>query len=559
MSSGERQLIVNPLERAVSGDIVRAQSFIAAATNEVLRALLDTGAGLDDVQAGALSNPTLSSTSPASAEVFTGLLFQPTGTSVASVITAGTIGLYDPDTTPSTDDSQWKLIQDAGTSALTLTANVSGQLRVDVVECARVQPDAIVETDSRDVFNTVTGIFQAATVTKVSAAQLQYRIRLGTAGSGFPGTATGWVPLAVVSVPSATTTWDTTTIWDVRPLLEDRLFSLTTATRDLPLVNRCLAQVDALNFGGQSRLSGNIEAQLGNRRVGGMIRPSTPATASGDSTFYVDLDDVANQSDTAGDTGFNYVYLCTPLQLPRWARYQVGPGNRQPMSPRGLLLSSANPPDLVYGTPHVALKLPPCLQDSGSTFEIPTASCICVLARIGNSSDGSGGLIATGGVHWSNATTPVNSASISTRFGTWTLTPGTDFPAHARAVRMQITIVYTISGGSLTSYNIPPPTFGIRPEGDGNFVVVTPDGVPYVYGPTGPTYSNTQTITTIAVVRIPLCQYYGLLGQPGLSTPGDAATFNLHLTTNPMATGAGTLALTSASFTVQGWELLDAD
>jgi hypothetical protein len=573
MSSGEKILQVSPLERAVSADIIRAQSFIGAALNEMLRALGDTGQGFDDVNAGGLYLPNGSAGDPSSALVFAGLLLQPTGGSVASNVTGGTLGIYDPDATPSADDSQYKLITSSGTGALTLTPNSSGHLRIDVLECARVQPDAVVETDSRDVFNTTTGLFAAATVNKVTQSQLQFRIRLGTPSSGYPNNATGWLPLAVLSVPNGTTVWDTVTIWDVRPLAEDLAFGLSNVKKDLPRVTRCVAQVDT-SGGTTSVLSGVVEGVLSGRRIGGMLRSSClPPASDSDSNFYADIDNAQNQSagGSIGTTGFNYVYLCAPFGLPRWARYTIGPNGRVPRSPRGILVASAQVPDLVYGTPHSNLILPPALQNGTNTAFCTESAAVCVLARIGTSGGSHlGSLVATGRKHWSGGFTATNDAVIATvsagnlYTATFTLTPGTDFPAHARAVYLNLNLAYGVSGGTLSSFAISPPAVAIGatsgtvfPPGNSTTAWV-PEGMPSLSGAEGPTYSNSQTIPLNGVVRIPAYNFYDE-GIPGSATPGDSSTFALVLTASMVTTGAGALALTGANFNVVGWELSDAD
>lgn len=571
MSSGEKQLQVNPLERAMSIDIVRAQSFLGQALNEMLRALVDTGQGLDDVAAGGQFSPNASAGTPSSALIFSGFLLSVTGGSTASAVGPGTLGIYDPDATPSGDDSQYKLITASVSSGtLNLTANASGSLRIDVVECSRVQPDVIIETDSRDVFNTTTGLFAAATVNKVSQAQLQFRIRLGTPGGGFPGSVAGWLPLAVASVPTGTTVWDTVTIWDVRPLAEDLAFNMTSASRDLPLITRCMAQINTTGTGGQSICSGVIEAELGGRRVGGMLRScSNNAAVTADSApFYVDLDDAQNRSASGaiGTTGFNYVYLATPFGLPRWARYTAGPTGRVPKSPRGLVIASAAAPDLVYGTPHAALSLPPCLQNSGNTATCATTMAMCVLARLGTSGGSTyqgvtaGGLSASGGKHWSAGTgTPTNNASISGGDAFFTLTPGVDFPAHARAIVVNMFVSYTVSGGTLSTIQIGQPLFRIA-DSTGPVVTLTPEGTTSLVGPaTSGTYSNSQVIPVQMSVRIPVFNLYGTNSAPGSTTPGDSTAFTLAMFPNAAGTGAGTIAMTAAYLNVIGWELSEND
>jgi hypothetical protein len=570
MSSGEKQLVVNPLERAVSVDIIRAQSFIGQAMNEMLRALLDTKQGTDDVSAGGLYSPNTTAGTPSSALIFAGLLFQVTGGSTACSVGPGTLGIFDPDATPSGDDSQYKLITvPIGSPTLNLTPNSSGSLRIDVIECARLQPDAIIETDSRDVFNTTTGLFAAATVNKVSQAQLQFRIRLGTPGSAYPGNANGWLPIAVVSVPTGTTVWDTCTIWDVRPLAEDLAFNMTQTTKDLPALTRVSAMITA--SGGLSQTVGVVEAVLDGRRIGGLLRSSSNAAAlSGDATYALDIDDAQNQSvgQTPSATAFNYLYLALPYGLPRWARYTVGPTGRLPRSPRGILIASSIAPDLEYGTPTANLHLIPSLQDSANgQHVIPglPATATCILARFGTSGGTAyGGLIARGGRHWAAISnvpsigTPTNTASMSGGNAQFTYTPGTDFPAHARAMLVRITLTYTISGGTLNEFVIGQPIFQVGATTATGVMNVIPEGGPSLVGPVGPTYSA-QTIVLTGVVRIPVFSWYGLAGTPGITTPGDAETFGVTVIPTVSSSGAGTLALTAGASVTVGWETSEND
>jgi hypothetical protein len=567
MSSGNKEIVMNPLERAVSTDINRAQNFQGAMLSELFRALISTSAGTDDVQAGAQWNQRTSQGNPAWAQVISGFLFAPTGGTTGSSISAGTAFFYDPDATPSADDSQYKLIEDPGTnSTLTtsigLTANSSGSLRIDVLECARVQPDSILESDSRDVFNTVTGLFSAATVNKVSQAQLQYRIRLGTAGSGFPGTAQGWMPICVMSVPTGTSLWDTVTIWDVRPLMVERLFSLTDATRDLPAVTRCMAQIDSSGFT-SSFLTGVIEAQLGNRRVGGSLRPSTPQTfGTGADSENIALEDPQNQSASGSisTAGLNYVYICTPFGLPGWRKYTLGPNGRTPRSPRGIIFNSSTPPNLAYGTPSVALSLPPCLQATGNTAT--DLNAVCVLTRIGTHSGvrGVSSLVASGGIHMSLPTTAPNTGSISGTTVTFTLVAGTDFPPHARAIYVQLTT--QISWGSTVTFvSVDAGTVSIAPTTsslDAITTVQTPRFQVYAPQVTGTTYAAAVITAFTTSVRLPLPSQYQLQGVPGTTPPGATVSIYAIWALN-IALSSGTAALLNPTLNVQGWELLDAD
>jgi hypothetical protein len=579
MSSGDKNLVMNPLERALSTDINRLQAFIQSALSETLRALLDTGVGTDDVAAGGQYLPNTAAGSPSSSQIFSGLLFVPVGSSVAASVGPGVIGLYDPDSTPSTDDSQWKLVVDPGTvtNTLTLTPNSSGALRIDVVECSRVQPDTILETDSRDVYVPSSATFTTIAVNKVAQAQMQYRIRTGTAGGGFPGTATGWTVLAVLSVPSGTTVWDTVTIWDTRPLMEDRLYSLTRASRDVPIVTRCTAVIDAASTSSKSILTGQIEAQILDRRYGGTLLSSCPQGTGGGvgseaDSLFIDLDDAQNRSATGSfsTSGMNYVYVSAPFGLPRWAKYTAGPAQRVPRSPRGVFVASPLSPDSAYGTPHGgSLTLPPCLQNSGYTAVDTTTwppRSVCVLARVGTSaSSPKSGLIARGGVHSSNSYVSANNATPLATSVLWTITPAVDFPANARAVTLSLSATLLLGGTTVTAFTVTGGSIQIQNSITGvTIATINLEGLNLASGPslTSGGYTTGQTFPVGLTVRIPILDYFETVGTPGVSTPGNGVGLFVLWTPLFSVTGTGTPSIEfytapgSAQLQVTQWELI---
>jgi hypothetical protein len=128
------------------------------------------------------------------------------------------------------------------------------------------------------------------------------------------------------------------------------------------------------------------------------------------------------------------------------------------------------------------------------------------------------------------------------------LVAGTDFPPHARSVDVLITAVVSLSsagiqqgflgvgnpGGSLSSSDAAYPTF-----------VWLNTNIP----------SQTGSVTLNFKARIPIANYYEILGVPGTTPPGATGTSNVFW--QPGFTGSG--SVTSASLTVAGWELLDAD
>jgi hypothetical protein len=452
MSSGDRQLVLNPLERALSTDVNRTQSFIGCALSEALRALLDTYAGTDDVDAGGAYIPNTAQGTPLTTEILSGLLFVPAVGSAASVVTPGVACVYDPDTVPSTDDSQYKLVEDPGSStlvnaSLALTPNPagSGGTRIDIVECARVQPDNVVETDSRDVFDTVAGLFTAATLIKVTTAQFQYRIRTGLPGGGMPAFTQGWCPIAVASVPVSTTTWDACTLWDVRPLVSDRIFGTAPLNIDLPRRTKQLWSQYSNALFGTYQANGIIEVDYLQRRLGGQLRRGSPGTDQGQA--YVDFSDPANQEfgiSLANVTpGLVYVYLLKPFDLPRWARYtDAAAGARVPRSPRGIPLLTKAPPHHVYGTPIRAIVLPTAFGfDGASTTEavcVGATTCLTGTVLPAVTSDG-----------WCSPLAPVAAVSgtIAPPAGTGVaqLQENVHFPAGATRLRIALTAQMQIS------------------------------------------------------------------------------------------------------------------
>jgi len=292
------------------------------------------------------------------------------------------------------------------------------------------------------------------------------------------------------------------------------------------------------------------------------MRPSTPAGTGGGvgtnaDSFFVDLDDTQNRSATGaiGTSGFNFVYLCTPFGLPRWAKYTKGPSGRQPRSPRGLVIASAQAPNVGYGTPGTALILPPCLQNGGNTAS--DLQAVAVLARMGTSASGvPGSLIATGGRHSANNITAGNAGSIGAGppAWSWTLTAGTDFPQGARAVYVVVDYSFTIAAGGAQ--------FFIHP----GFMNVAP-----FLGASVASFATSQseliTLPTVSggniaagsffghfTCRVPLTMGYELLSNPP-TPPGTAQIVGI----NWLPTQQATVTYTAASLTIREWEMLDAD
>ena len=246
--SGGKRLRINTLERSVSTDYNRGWAFNAAHLSDALHYLFSgTGGNVDRGGGSEVLTSVLGPIgTPLEAVVFGGLMVTASVGANQLGVTPGAALLVDPDgltgsseaTDQSADDAVAKLVVDnsgilAGSGTLVLTSNTSGSIRVDVVECRR--KPGIIETSSRDIFDEDTGAFDPALVTKVDGAKsFEFRIRLGTPGSGFPGSVQGWLPLCVIGVPNGATTFDLCTLYDVRPLATDRVTQKVQSYGDAP-------------------------------------------------------------------------------------------------------------------------------------------------------------------------------------------------------------------------------------------------------------------------------------------------------------------------------------
>jgi hypothetical protein len=169
--SGHKKLINNTREKLVSTDFNRMQSFIAARRSNWLRYWIDVFKRQDELGGDIIETPTDSVGTPVLADIYGGLTVIPQEGTLNLHVVAGVVGMLDPDASPDDDDSPYKLIYDPGIDtdgALQMTANSSGSIRIDVIECERV--DTVIESDNRDVYDPPTGAFSALPVDKVSRA-----------------------------------------------------------------------------------------------------------------------------------------------------------------------------------------------------------------------------------------------------------------------------------------------------------------------------------------------------------------------------------------------------
>jgi len=441
--SGFQRLIYSFRERLVSDDFNRALQFLAAQEVELLRRL-HTSLARDD-EAEGVTSPASALANPLRAIIFEGIRARPEKATTNLFVEAGALLAVSPHADPHPADSPARLILDPGVqvaATLTLTAG-GGGTRIDVVECQVA--DLVTEADNRDIFDPSTGLFSPVLVSKVARGSLAYRIRLGVAGAGFPGTDSGWLPIAVCSVPAAAVTWDDVTVWDVRPLLAD----LAKPPHIVTGWNGIRRQhASAIDQAGEWHARGIVDAELAGWDVGGNLAP----TESGAVSLRLD----AAATPNVQEPGFAavasrpwYLYLAQPFGLPRWAQYTpaTDPGLRRPRSPRGVPIFSQKTPTGLSGTPSSALSLPTATGLGGTT-----SSAVVALAGAFGAGSVFCGMV-TGRNGMMRVITPGISVAPSAGAGTASVTyplvqPA--IPANATSVRLRITTVIADLAGDHT-------------------------------------------------------------------------------------------------------------
>jgi hypothetical protein len=425
---GATQVFYNTRERLVSTDHNREQAKEAQTLAEVLRFLFDARSDLD-VPAGGVEVMGTGLESSLRGTVINGLRVRPEIGGVSLFIEPGVALLVD-NSAPGVDDSKMAFVTDPGQQVggvLTLTPG-SGGTRIDVIECQRIL--STLESDNRDVFNTATGLFSPALVDKIKAGRLAYRIRTGTAGAGFPGLAAGWMPLAVASVPSAASTWNDVTMWDVRPLASDRIAGPFGSYHSLPDVRRHLLYTDVITDPARADLRGKVDVSFDAYRAGGRI------VSDADDSIDIRSTDYHSPGFAFGPNQLWYLYLLFPFSLPRWVRYShYSTGSRVPRGLRGIPVLSAVGPRF-NGRPAGSL-----IQSPSWTGLLDTPSNDAIVAVAGRS-DNSGTPVPLGVngdgrvIQLINPNALENAASSvsGTTSATWLLVDGSTHPGNARAV-----------------------------------------------------------------------------------------------------------------------------
>lgn len=460
MSSGMKDVQINSQERAMSIDINRLQKFKGADIAEMMRYMIDVQAN-DDLTAGGVVTEYATIETPMRAEIINGLLVRPQVGTLGLLVDPGVMFAIVPDGDP--DSSNYKYIRDPGvsTNTLNMTANNSASTRIDIVEVQVAT--TIVETQTRDIFNPVTGLFTSTSVTKVIQDNVttsgNIRIRLGTPGSGIPALMSGWLPLMIASIPAGIVTNDGMTFWDVRPLISDRAHGAFNLSRSRP------KQLDGVI--GSATTATTISASfdtvsIDGRRLGGRLRSGSP----GPDSDVFDATAAANQ-----EPGFAavphqtwYLYFLTALGLPRWARYtQTAP--RLPRSPRGIAVVSTKAPDADGNPPTGGISLP-----TATGLATNTTTGVCVAAgyanvasilypafgeltsgyQLFNLADPPAG--SAGGTEDPISFSGIGSMNLNTVRANYTITPGNQYPPCARALLLEFRLNATLTlNGAVSS------------------------------------------------------------------------------------------------------------
>ena len=564
-ASGAKTLTYNTLERLVSDDPNRAQSFAAQALAEALRFMYDqqveadmSGCGYETMGTGTETN--------LRATIIGGLRFRPdmgVG-NLAGYVTPGA-ALFIDNPSPILDDSVASFVADPGVSSpgtLALTPGTGGSTRIDVVECQRISE--VIETDNRDIFAPATGVFAPALVTKVMASQLQYRIRTGTPGSGFPGLASGWLPIAVLSVPSGATYWDNVRIWDVRPLASDRINAPFTVLRTYPKRGRTIAYCNRSVVVGTPYIRCYTELEWNGYRAGGLVQ-----TTGNVATYpkWFDLSDNTHWEPgfAFGDLGYIWnVFLMFPFGLPRWVEYTPATeSQRVPGKQRGIAVLT-HKQSAFNGTPLSLVSLP------ASTGLLGSGSYNGILAFAGRDKSSGSPDLAIGmncdGKAWFYVNPdPLSAGSVTTPSMTgtvlFTITAGVDFCGAANAVYVRVSITVGIP------LNVP--GLVTNPNIMGKFSVTGPDGLTSQINPVGIEGATQTAIITGAtggptgyanytaqyVVRVPTVSVLLDSGTPPTPQPQETAARTFVVTWTYDNPGDGSMNVSTYSQTVLGWEL----
>lgn len=385
MGSGNKRVLFNNLERAVSSDLNRLQSMLAADGHEFNRHLVNREIVGDFYNFPGLQAP-YTAVPPSSDRLIphdciSGLMVRPDN-AAGLLVDPGVAGFYVPAFLNGTaDDSDYIQVSDPGVVSLAelpFTANGGPGVRWDIVEC---QPtEDLLESASRDTYNPANGQFTNGSVQKVRGGSLTYRIRNGTQGAGIPNPDPEWLPLAAVHVRTDATGFSNSDVYDIRPLVNERClwspnsFAMPPTPGSsvpgyrLELYEAEFSFATAAGINGKA-VGGYYRSHYGGYWSGGALRRNTPSqnlanfgvtTADGGSFAFFNPQTAENRSSAfsiAGDDRF-VVGAFFPRGYPRWVRYsqlsltpsasnRLRKTGRLPQGPRGILWITN---DVVFGT-----------------------------------------------------------------------------------------------------------------------------------------------------------------------------------------------------------------
>jgi hypothetical protein len=360
--SGQRQVPVSIKERGVSRDINALQWAHGKDLTEMLAHFcLYYGTGEDG---GSLSKPS-TTTAPAAAMCLGGsLVLRTTGSAVVNVDVGTWLFVV---TEADSAHSSAKLARGTSTN-LTLTANASGSIRIDVIECQYAE---VVSQELREVYDEAAQALQPQLVDKLSYGGLTYRIRTGTPGAGYPAAESGWTPIAVCSIPNGAVTWNDVRMWDVRPLMSD-LHTMPRSQLTLPRPQPSGWQASA--GPGQLNATGYAGTTYKEWLVGGKFDPdSYPDALNLKHANYLET----GTTFVSGESW--HLYLAFPFGLPRWAHYPAQDiGDWSLLGMRGIPILTDKVCTTIYGEPSGALTLPAGLGFTGQSANAGEATLLTI-------------------------------------------------------------------------------------------------------------------------------------------------------------------------------------
>lgn len=349
MGSGNPRIITNTLERAVSTDLNRTESFMAYDSHEFARHLVNREIAGDFHNFPGMRAP-FTALPPSSDflqphDCISGLMVRPDN-AAGLLIDPGEAAFFVPAFPNATaDDSKYVYVSSPGivsVSDLPFVANAGPGIRWDIVEC---QPtENLIESASRDIYNATTGQFTSSVVPKVRAGALTFRIRAGTAGAGIPAPDSAWMPLAAIHVRTDSTGFSNCDVYDIRPLVNERCAwspenfrALPSPVSNFPGYRLTMDEAEfsfappTAGINGKA-LGGYFRSHYAGYYSGGQLRRNTPsqslanfgvATADGGSFAYFNPQTTENKSSAysiAGDDRF-VVGAFFPRGYVRWVRY----------------------------------------------------------------------------------------------------------------------------------------------------------------------------------------------------------------------------------------------